>query len=121
VLQTNTLAELYLRQGLVDRAVEVYRAMLRVDPANERARRRLQELSVDPAAAGPPGARATPAPSPATPSPATPSPATPSPATPSPVAPSPRGDARGRERIASLERWLGRIRLAAPRAGQRPS
>ena len=45
-LQTNTLAELYLRQGLVDRAVEVYRSMLRVDPGNVRARRRLGELSV---------------------------------------------------------------------------
>jgi FimV-like protein len=44
-LQTNTLAELYLRQGLVDRAIEVYRSMLQVDPANERARRRLAELA----------------------------------------------------------------------------
>ena len=44
-LQTNTLAELYLRQGLVERAIEVYRAMLRVDPENEQARRRLQELT----------------------------------------------------------------------------
>ncbi|MFQ5877870.1 MAG: tetratricopeptide repeat protein [Acidobacteriota bacterium] len=44
-LQTNTLAELYLRQGLVDRAIEVYRSMLRVDPGNGRARRRLEELS----------------------------------------------------------------------------
>jgi pentatricopeptide repeat protein len=46
-LQTNTLAELYLRQGLVEKALEVYRAMLRVDPANERARRRLLELEED--------------------------------------------------------------------------
>ena len=44
-LQTNTLAELYLGQGLVDRAVEVYRSMLRVDPGNVRARRRLGELT----------------------------------------------------------------------------
>jgi hypothetical protein len=44
-LQTNTLAELYLRQGLVDRATDVYRAMLRVDPGNDRARRRLAELT----------------------------------------------------------------------------
>ncbi|MCZ6696404.1 MAG: tetratricopeptide repeat protein, partial [Acidobacteria bacterium] len=44
-LQTNTLAELYLRQGLVDRAVEVYRSMLGVDPGNVRARRRLGELT----------------------------------------------------------------------------
>src|SRR5262245_35573756 len=44
VLQTGTLADLYLRQGLVDRAIEVYKAMLRVDPANERARQRLAEI-----------------------------------------------------------------------------
>jgi pentatricopeptide repeat protein len=44
-LQTNTLAELYLRQGLVEKALEVYRAMLQVDPGNERARRRLEDLS----------------------------------------------------------------------------
>jgi pentatricopeptide repeat protein len=66
-LQTNTLAELYLRQGLVDRAVEVYRRMLRVDPGNDRARRRLQELAPGGAAtgtvgvaAGPPGPPPTP-------------------------------------------------------------
>ncbi len=47
-LQTNTLAELYLRQGLEEKALEVYRAMLRVDPGNERARRRLAELSGEP-------------------------------------------------------------------------
>ncbi len=44
-LQTNTLAELYLRQGLVEKALDVYRAMLRVDPGNERARQRLRDLS----------------------------------------------------------------------------
>ncbi len=43
-LQTNTLAELYLRQGLVDKAIEVYGAMLRLDPENDRILRRLQEL-----------------------------------------------------------------------------
>jgi pentatricopeptide repeat protein len=44
-LQTNTLAELYLRQGLVERALDVYREMLRVDPENARASRRLHELT----------------------------------------------------------------------------
>jgi tetratricopeptide (TPR) repeat protein len=44
-LQTNTLAEVYLRQGLVDRAVEVYRGMLRVDPTNRKAAARLGELA----------------------------------------------------------------------------
>ena len=53
-LHTNTLAELYLRQGLIERAIEVYRAMLRVDPGNGKAARRLQELAAEPA--GPRGA-----------------------------------------------------------------
>jgi len=53
-LQTNTLAELYLRQGLVDRAIEVYRGMLRVDPGNRRAARRLDELAPAGASAPPP-------------------------------------------------------------------
>ena len=44
-LQTNTLAELYLRQGLVGRAIEVYRGMLQVDPGNAKAARRLNELT----------------------------------------------------------------------------
>ena len=43
-MQTNTLAELYLRQGLVDKALEVYRAMLRLDPENARLQQRLREL-----------------------------------------------------------------------------
>jgi len=61
-LQTNTLAELYLRQGLVERAIEVYRAMLRVDPGNSKAARRLQELTAEPT--GPRGAGEDPGPAP---------------------------------------------------------
>ncbi|HYS77700.1 MAG TPA: tetratricopeptide repeat protein [Candidatus Dormibacteraeota bacterium] len=56
-LQTNTLAELYLRQGLVDRAIEVYRGMLRVDPGNHKAARRLSEL-LSTCGGGPAGATA---------------------------------------------------------------
>jgi hypothetical protein len=41
---SSTLAELYLRQGLVDRAVEVYKQLLVEEPGNERARSRLAEL-----------------------------------------------------------------------------
>ncbi|HEV8199202.1 MAG TPA: tetratricopeptide repeat protein, partial [Candidatus Polarisedimenticolia bacterium] len=40
-LETNTLAELYVKQGLPDRAIEVYRSMLRVEPGNLAARHRL--------------------------------------------------------------------------------
>jgi pentatricopeptide repeat protein len=43
-LQTNTLADLYLKQGLVHRALEVYRGMLRLDPGNDLLRRRVEEL-----------------------------------------------------------------------------
>ena len=39
-----TLAELYFRQGLVDRAVEVYRQVLSDEPQNERAQARLAEI-----------------------------------------------------------------------------
>jgi pentatricopeptide repeat protein len=50
-LETNTLAELYVKQGLPDRAIEVYRSMLRVEPGNVSARRRLAELEAAGAAA----------------------------------------------------------------------
>jgi tetratricopeptide (TPR) repeat protein len=43
-LSSSTLAELYLRQGLTDRAREVYRQVLAEDPANERARTGLRDL-----------------------------------------------------------------------------
>ena len=52
---SSTLAELYFRQGLVDRAVEVYRQVLEEEPDNERARSRLAELE---SASPPPDARA---------------------------------------------------------------
>jgi tetratricopeptide (TPR) repeat protein len=41
---SSTLAELYFRQGLADRAVEVYRQVLEDEPGNERARARLAEI-----------------------------------------------------------------------------
>ena len=41
---SSTLAELYYQQGLVDRAVDVYRQLLAQDPGNDRARSRLEEL-----------------------------------------------------------------------------
>ena len=63
-LQTNTLAELYLKQGLVERAMDVYRAMLRVDATNDRARRRLAELEGAIAAGESPAARRPAAPAP---------------------------------------------------------
>ena len=41
---SSTLAELYLKQGLVERAVEVYRQLLVEEPGNTRARSRLAEI-----------------------------------------------------------------------------
>ena len=41
---SSTLAELYFQQGLVDRAVDVYRQLLEQEPENEKARQRLAEL-----------------------------------------------------------------------------
>jgi tetratricopeptide (TPR) repeat protein len=45
---SSTLAELYLRQGIVDRAVEVYRQVLAEEPGNDRARSRLAEIEKAP-------------------------------------------------------------------------
>jgi cytochrome c-type biogenesis protein CcmH/NrfG len=41
---SSTLAELYFRQGLVDRAAEVYRQLLATEPENAKARERLAEI-----------------------------------------------------------------------------
>jgi Tfp pilus assembly protein PilF len=43
-LSSATLAELYLQQGLLERAVEVYRQVLQHEPSNSRARARLDEV-----------------------------------------------------------------------------
>ena len=42
---SSTLAELYFKQGLVERAADVYRQLLVEEPDNERARARLAELA----------------------------------------------------------------------------
>jgi hypothetical protein len=41
---SSTLAELYVKQGLPERAAEVYRQLLAEEPENQRARVRLAEL-----------------------------------------------------------------------------
>jgi hypothetical protein len=41
---SSTLAELYLQQGLVEKAVEVYRQVVQREPGNDKARQRLAEL-----------------------------------------------------------------------------
>jgi len=46
-LTTETLAELYLNQGLVDKAVKVYQKLLLNDPGNAQILQRLRELNPD--------------------------------------------------------------------------
>ena len=56
-MATNTLAEIYFRQGLVERALAVYENMLRADPDNQAVRRRMSEiLGGDTVAPAPPSA-----------------------------------------------------------------
>jgi hypothetical protein len=43
-MSTATLAELYFSQGVMDRALEVYRQVLDREPGNARARTRLAEI-----------------------------------------------------------------------------
>lgn len=50
-LPTPTLAELYWKQGLSERALEVYRQVVAEDAGNDRARARLAELEAEAAAA----------------------------------------------------------------------
>lgn len=57
-LSTATLAELYVQQGFSDKALEIYRAILASDPANDGVRARIAKLEggmspgVEPARAG---------------------------------------------------------------------
>jgi tetratricopeptide (TPR) repeat protein len=53
LIPTATLAEIYLKQGLLDQAIRVYREILRLEPGNATALRRLRELCPPPAAATP--------------------------------------------------------------------
>jgi hypothetical protein len=43
-VNTPTLAEIYARQGHVDRAIEIYEKVVAGDPGDERSRARLAEL-----------------------------------------------------------------------------
>jgi tetratricopeptide (TPR) repeat protein len=96
-LQTNTLAELYLRQGLIERAIEVYRGMLRVDPGNGKAARRLNELTTGFAAPRP---DTKPVPRIASLPEVVPAPA------PAPALPAREDTDARRSTIRRLERWL---------------
>jgi tetratricopeptide (TPR) repeat protein len=96
-IASSTLAELYLRQGFVDRAMEVYRQLLQREPGNERARARMEELSAPPATSSAGVASASP-----------------------PAAPPDERAARRRDierTIARLEELLATVRRHAPVGG----
>ena len=43
-ITTNTIAELYIKQGYPEKAMDIYRAILELDPGNETARDKLSRL-----------------------------------------------------------------------------
>jgi pentatricopeptide repeat protein len=49
VTETTTMADLYVRQGLVDEARKIYQHMLERDPANDELRSKLDALDDSPA------------------------------------------------------------------------
>jgi tetratricopeptide (TPR) repeat protein len=143
-LQTYTLAELYAKQGLVDRALEVYRGMSRLDPENAALRRRIQELETigtreaapapvaapspaampaaarQPSLAAPPSSKALPSPA-ASPARAQAASSQPAAAAPDVTAPSGRTGAAGIRESAAierLERWLDTIRSSSEGRGR---
>jgi tetratricopeptide (TPR) repeat protein len=100
-LSSSTLAELYFRQGFLDRAIEVYQQLLHREPDNERSRARLAELKAMQAPSVPPTIAPVPA-----------------------AAVAPEDDRATRRRaleraIARLEDLLVSIRRNAPASGPR--
>ncbi len=95
---TATLAEIYVRQGLTDKAMAVYTEILKQNPQNQAVRERLQSLQAL-ARSG-----ETPADQPVGASP--PEPPVASAAMPVPAAESPRPAAPRPAALATLERWL---------------
>ena len=43
-ITTNTIAELYIKQGYPEKAMDIYKAILELDPGNETARDKLTRL-----------------------------------------------------------------------------
>lgn len=43
-ITTNTIAELYIKQGYLDKALDIYRAILEIDPANAAASTKIKEV-----------------------------------------------------------------------------
>ena len=51
-LMTSTLAELYVSQGFIDKALDIYRGMLDLNPSNDSISSRVAELELSSAASG---------------------------------------------------------------------
>ncbi|MBE9536816.1 MAG: tetratricopeptide repeat protein [Proteobacteria bacterium] len=43
-ITTNTIAELYIKQGYFDKALDIYKTILEIDPTNEGASTKLKEI-----------------------------------------------------------------------------
>lgn len=43
-ITTNTIAELYIKQGYLDKALDIYRTILEIDPANASASTKIKEI-----------------------------------------------------------------------------
>lgn len=43
-ITTHTIAELYIKQGYIEKALDIYRAILTLDPGNEAARKKMDAL-----------------------------------------------------------------------------
>lgn len=43
-ITTHTIAELYIKQGYPDKAMDIYKAIVELDPANEEAKQKIIEL-----------------------------------------------------------------------------
>lgn len=46
-ITTNTIAELYIKQGYPEKAIDIYKAILELDPANSAAAESIQKLEAE--------------------------------------------------------------------------
>lgn len=46
-ITTNTIAELYIKQGYPEKAIDIYKAILELDPGNSTAAEKIQKLEAD--------------------------------------------------------------------------
>ncbi|MDH3976801.1 MAG: tetratricopeptide repeat protein [Deltaproteobacteria bacterium] len=55
-ITTNTIAELYIKQGYPEKAMDIYRAILELDPDNATAKEKLGKLEAEMSGEGAPSA-----------------------------------------------------------------